>query len=283
MGDSVIADFTARVVTPRMGGNKPVRSRVLLANDRLIAVSSNEKVTVPTDRIVHVSMNSISGKLERFFSNTITVKYRTKRGGQTLHIEKDGAMAEKFRLLLTNLLLRGTTVLLYHPARRSGRMLEPSSRRAKISAKRGKAVFSTKNGSLSIDLSSVIHLRYETEETFRTSYPSVECTHRAGTQPTTTIVAAPDTRKLQLLGQYLQSDYRDTRGKAEKVALSAAEENALGAVQVGLGPDSIPTLLPEDAPPAADVVEKLQKKELVERGKERFRTTILGEIALRIR
>ncbi|AFZ74875.1 CheF family chemotaxis protein [Natronobacterium gregoryi] len=283
MGDSVIADFTGRVVTPRMGGNKPVRCRVLLTHDRLVAVSSNEKVAIPADRIVHVSMNSISGKLERFFSNTITIKYRTKKGGRSLHIEKEGAMAEKFRLLLTNLLLRGTTVVLYHPARRSGRMLEPSPRRAKISAKRGKAVFSTKKGSLSIDLSSVVHLRYETEETFRTSYPSVEWTYRNGTRPTTTIVAAPDTRKLQLLGQYLQSDYRDTRGKAEKLALSTAEENALSAIQVGLEPDSIPNVLPEEAPSTADVIETLGEKGLVERGKGGFRTTILGEITLRAR
>lgn len=291
MGDSsVVADFTARVIAPQMGAKEPIRSRVLLTRDRLVAASSNDKFTVPTDRITHVSMNSISGQLERFFSNTITIQFRTNKGTFPMHIEKDGAAAEKFRLLLTNLLIRGTTVLLYHPAQQNGRMVSSSPQKAKIAAKPGRTVFSTRNGSLSIDLSSVTHVRYETEPTFRTDYPSVECVHRYKSTQVKTIVANPDTRKLQLLGQYLQSDYRDARAKVEKTALSTVEENALAAVHAGLGPDSIASLLPdgedededEDVPSLSDVIESLEEKELVERSGG-LETTIRGEVALRAR
>jgi helix-turn-helix protein len=240
VSERVIADFVGRFYLTDMKSAEPVRGRIVLSPKRLVLAGEDRKVTVPIDSMFDVAVGNVPPEMREFFSDSLTVAYDDDGRRRMAVVEADSDTIDKFATVLFRTHLNGRTVLVKHPARRGGRVVDADAKEARLGVDDGALSFSGSNGSFDIDLATVTNFEKETQTLRGSARPALSVRHVPGTTALGTVIALSSERVMNLLGRYLRLEYSDLVESLSDVSLSDEEVQVLIAIySAGEGVDPL--------------------------------------------
>jgi len=283
MSERVIADFVGSFFVTDMDREDPIRGRVVMSPKRLVLVGDDRKVTVPTSAMFDIAVGHVPPEMRSFFSDSVTVAYRTDEGRRMAVIEAESETVEKFATVLFKAHLNGRTVTVQHPARRGGRVVDADVRKAKLTVSDGSLAFGGPDVDFAIDLATVTDFEKESRELGGERRPTLSVRHVPGTTALVSVVALPSERVLNLLGRYFRLEYSDIVEDLQDVSLSDEEVQALVAIySAGEGVDPV-EVVAADASQTTIVLNGLREKELVADGADGTVLTPKGRVVVNSR
>jgi len=263
MSERVIADFVGRFFLTGMDREDPIRGRIIMSPKRLVLAGDDHKVTIPTSSMFDIAVGHVPPEMREFFSDSITIAYRTDDGRRMAVVEAESETVDKFATVLFKAHLNGRTVTVEHPARRGGRVVDSSIRKAKLAVDDGSLSFSGPEVDFAINLATVTDFEKETRTLGGESRPALSVRHVPGTTALVSVVALPSERVMNLLGRYFRLEYSDIVESLSDISLSDEEVQVLVAIySAGEGIDPL-DVVALDASRTTMVLNGLREKELV--------------------
>jgi helix-turn-helix protein len=283
MSERVIADFVGHFFVTDMDREDPVRGRIVMSQKRLVLVGDDRKVTVPTAAMFDIAVGHVPPEMRSFFSDSVTVAYRTDEGRRMAVVEAESETVEKFATILFKAHLNGRTVTVEHPAERGGRVVDSAIRKAKLTVADGALAFSGPDVDFSIDLATVTDFEKEMRTLGGESRPALAVRHVPRTTALLSVVALPSERVMNLLGRYFRLEYSDIVEDLQDVSLSDEEVQVLVAVySAGEGVDPL-EVVAADASRTTMVLNGLREKGLVVDGDDGTALTPKGRVVVNSR
>jgi helix-turn-helix protein len=283
MSERVIADFVGRFYVTDMSREDPVRGRVVMSPKRLVLVGDERKVTVPTAAMFDIAVGHVPPEMRSFFSDSVTVAYRTDEGRRMAVVEAESETVDKFATVLFKSHLNGRTVTVEHPAERGGRVVDSAVRKAKLAVDAGTLAFSGPDVDFTIDLATVTDFEKETRTLGGESRPALSVRHVPRTTALRSIVALPSERVMNILGRYFRLEYSDIVESLQDVSLSDEEVQVLVAIySAGEGVDPL-EVVAADASRTTMVLNGLREKGLVADGADGTALTPKGRVVVNSR
>ena len=283
MSESVIADFVGSFFITDMDREDPVRGRIIMSPKRLVLVGDDHKVTVPTSAMFDIAVGHVPPEMRGFFSDSITIAYRTDEGRRMAVVEAESDTVDKFATVLFKAHLNGRTVSVEHPARRGGRVVDSRAQKAKLHVDDGALGFSGPDVDFSIDLATVTDFEKERRTLGGEDRPALSVRHVPGTTALVSIVALPSERVMNLLGRYFRLEYSDIVESLSDISLSDEEVQVLVAIySAGEGVDPL-DVVAADASRTTMVLNGLREKELVVDSDEGTALTPKGRVVVNSR
>jgi helix-turn-helix protein len=283
MSERVIADFVGRFFLTDMDREEPVRGRIVMSPKRLVLVGDDRKVTVPTAAMFDIAVGHVPPEMRSFFSDSVTVAYRTDEGRRMAVVEAESDTVDKFATVLFKTNLNGRTVTVEHPAERGGRVVDSTIRRATLAVDDGALAFAGPDVDFTIDLATVTEFEKETRTLAGERRPALSVRHVPRTTALLSVVALPSERVMNLLGRYLRLEYSDLVESLQDVTLSDGEVQVLVAIySAGEGVDPI-DVVAADASRTTMVLNGLREKGLVVDGDDGTALTPKGRVVVNSR
>jgi helix-turn-helix protein len=283
MSERVIADFVGHFFVTDMSREDPVRGRIVMSRKRLVLVGDDHKVTIPTSKMFDIAVGHVPPEMRSFFSDSITVAYRTDEGRCMAVVEAESDTVEKFASVLFKAHLNGRTVTVEHPAERGGRVVDSTIRKAKLTVDDGALAFAGPNVEFAIDLATVTDFEKETRTLAGETRPALSVRHVPRTTALLSVVALPSERVMNLLGRYFRLEYSDIVESLQDVSLSDEEVQVLVAIySAGEGVDPL-DVVAADASQTTMVLNGLREKDLVVDGDDGTALTPKGRVVVNSR
>jgi helix-turn-helix protein len=283
MSERIIADFVGQFFMTDMSREEPVRGRIVMSPKRLVLVSDDHKVTVPTSSMFDIAVGHVPPEMRGFFNDSVTIAYRDDDGRRMVVVEAESGTVDKFATVLFKAHLNGRTVTVEHPARRGGRVVDSPVRKAKLAVDDGALDFSGPEVDFSIDLATVTDFEKETRTLGGENRPALSVRHTPGTTALVSVVALPSERVMNLLGRYFRLEYSDIVEDLQDISLSDEEVQVLVAIySAGEGVDPL-DVVAADASRTTMVLNGLREKELVADGDEGVVLTPKGRVVVNSR
>jgi helix-turn-helix protein len=283
MSERVIADFVGRFFLTGMDREEPVRGRIVLSPKRLVLVGDDRKVTVPTDAMFDIAVGHVPPEMRSFFSDSLTVAYRTDGGRRMVVVEAESDTVDKFATVLFKTHLNGRTVTVEHPAERGGRVVDSAIRTANLAVADGALAFDGPDVGFAIDLATVTDFEKERRSLGGEARPALSVRHVPRTTALLSVVALPSERVLNLLGRYFRLEYSDIVESLQDVSLSDEEVQVLVAIySAGEGVDPL-EVVAADASRTTMVLNGLREKGLVVDGDDGTALTPRGRVVVNSR
>jgi len=283
VSERVIADFVGSFFITDMDREDPVRGRIIMSPKRLVLVGDDHKVTVPTSAMFDIAVGHVPPEMRGFFSDSITIAYRTDEGRRMAVVEAESDTVDKFATVLFKAHLNGRTVSVEHPARRGGRVVDSRAQKAKLHVDDGALGFSGPDVDFSIDLATVTDFEKERRTLGGEDRPALSVRHVPGTTALVSIVALPSERVMNLLGRYFRLEYSDIVESLSDISLSDEEVQVLVAIySAGEGVDPL-DVVAADASRTTMVLNGLREKELVVDSDEGTALTPKGRVVVNSR
>jgi len=281
MSESAIADFVAKFNATSLVSTDPITGRILLSPKRLVlAADSENKLTIPLSAVYDVAVGQIPEDLDGFFDATVAVRFERGDRRHAAVVEADDGTIGKFSTLLFKALLNGTDATLKHPARVGGRVTDREFLPAKLAVETGLLRVRHADGTVEIDLDSVIGFGQSTREIAGSGRSVLQVRHVQAGRPVLTMVAAGSNRTLSVLARYLRLEYTDLLADVQKIELSAVEKRLLVALYAGAGGErmALPELLDADEREIAGLIERFADEGLVVETDDETRLTRKGQV-----
>ncbi|WP_181693163.1 CheF family chemotaxis protein [Natronomonas sp. LN261] len=280
--ETAVADFVGRFArNPKAGiGEEPETARVVMSRKRLV-VAAEDHITIPLSTVVDVVVGNVPADLRDLFDSTVTVGYRTDDDTvETVLIEGGDDTMSKFRTVLFKCLLNGTKARLKHPARIGGRVTDRPVRTAKLSISTERVAFTTKAGTVGIDVTDVVDFERTERAPDGTSRPTLLVRHTDDGQVTMSSLAPSSPRLLNLLGRFLRIEYGRLLSAVAEIDLNEPEKQLLVAVYATDGDVDFANVLDGDAARASNVMNALREKGLIEEGPSGISLTTHGQVVV---
>ncbi|MFB6195013.1 MAG: CheF family chemotaxis protein [Haloplanus sp.] len=282
MSERVIADFVGRFYLTDMDRSDPIQGRIIMSPKRLVLAGDDHKVTVPTESIFDVAVGHVPPEMQSFFSDSVTIAYDDD-GRRMAVIEADAETIDKFTTVLFKAHLNGREVMVEHPARRGGRVVDSETQRARLTVEDGSLVFSGPETEFDIDLATVTNFEKETRTLGGDSLPALSVRHVPRTTALMTVVALPSERVMNLLGRYLRLEYSDLVESLSDISLSDEEVQMLVAIySAGEGVDPL-DVVAVDPSQTTMVLNSLGEKDLIVDSDEGTALTPKGRVVVNSR
>jgi helix-turn-helix protein len=267
MGESVIADFIGRFVSPEQGHQEPVRGRIVLSQRRLVLAGDDGKTTVPLTEIFDIVVGHVPQEMRAFFSDSVTVAYRRDGQQRVAVVESDSEKIEKFVTVLFRAQLNGLEATVKHPARVGGRLNENATARQATLYLGGDGVtFESGGAQFDIDLTTVSDFA-KTNRTLDGSKRSVIAVrHMPDGKALMTFVSLPSGRQLNLLGRYLRIEYDEMRSQLEDIDLTEDEVEVLMGIYSTGESAELGSMLDIEPSRLTMLLNSLEQKELIVTG-----------------
>ncbi|NUE01360.1 hypothetical protein HUB97_02495 [Halorubraceae archaeon YAN] len=278
MGEAVVADFVGRFHTADMKRTEPVTGRVLLSRKRLVLAHDGGKTTIPLSSVSDINVGTVPAKLSEFFSDTITLAYSIDDGRNVAVIESGGDNVGRFKTVLFKTLLGGHKVKVKHPAKVGGRVTDASTKTAKLKLSKGSLRIVTRDGSVTIDLSTVTNFRRGQYDIAGKKRPTIEVTHMHNGTAKTTFISLPNNRKLNLLGRYLQLEYKDVMEEIAEIEVSPEQTEVLVSLYSAGGQAELGEIVTGDVATVQLVLETLRKNALISENGSALSLTAKGRV-----
>ncbi len=263
MEESVVADFVGRLYTPDIGGDEPVRGRILLSQRRLVLATNDSRTTVPLSSVFDVVVGTVPGDLRSFFSDSVTLAYDQNGTRHTALIEGEPDAMDRFVPVLFKALLHDVTVTVRHPAKVGGRVTDASDHKAKLSLSAGQIRFVGCPDPFSVDLSTVIDYEHTERTIGGSKHPALVFRHVPDAQTLTSITTVPDSRTLNVLGRYIKLEYAEVREEVETLDPTDDELEILVSIYSAGGEASVADVVTGDATRTSMILDSLREDGLV--------------------
>ena len=280
MSESVVADFVGTFNSEASVRQEPVKGRILLSERRLVLAADEGKVTIPLSSIFDVSVGTVPDDLGDFFNATVTVAFERNDRRMVAAIEADDEKIEKFTTVLFKAILNGTDMTVKHPARVGGRVTGESFEPAKLFLKPQAVEFTLADGSVGVDLATVIDFDRLTREVNGADQSVLAVKHTPSGQTLTTLAATQSSRKMSILGRYLRREYSDLMADLEDVSLSETEVEILVATYSSGPGVSLASVVSGEASQATMVLNDLRSDGLVVDGEGGPQLTPTGQVVV---
>ena len=280
MSESVVADFVGTFNSEASVRQEPVKGRILLSERRLVLAADEGKVTIPLSSIFDVSVGTVPDDLGDFFNATVTVAFERNDRRMVAAIEADDEKIEKFTTVLFKTILNGTDMTVKHPARVGGRVTGESFEPAKLFLKPQAVEFTLADGSVGVDLATVIDFDRLTREVNGADQSVLAVKHTPSGQTLTTLAATQSSRKMSILGRYLRREYSDLMADLEDVSLSETEVEILVAIYSSGPGVSLASVVSGGASQATMVLNDLRSDGLVVDGEGGPQLTPTGQVVV---
>ena len=280
MSESVVADFVGTFNSEASVRQEPVKGRILLSERRLVLAADEGKVTIPLSSIFDVSVGTVPDDLGDFFNATVTVAFERNDRRMVAAIEADDEKIEKFTTVLFKAILNGTDMTVKHPARVGGRVAGESFEPAKLFLKPQAVEFTLADGSVGVDLATVIDFDRLTREVNGADQPVLAVKHTPSGRTLTTLAATQSSRKMSILGRYLRREYSDLMADLEDVSLSETEVEILIAIYSSGPGVSLASVVSGEASQATMVLNDLRSDGLVVDGEGGPQLTPTGQVVV---
>ena len=280
MSESVVADFVGTFNSEASVRQEPVKGRILLSERRLVLAADEGKVTIPLSSIFDVSVGTVPDDLGDFFNATVTVAFERNDRRMVAAIEADDEKIEKFTTVLFKAILNGTDMTVKHPARVGGRVAGESFEPAKLFLKPQAVEFTLADGSVGVDLATVIDFDRLTREVNGADQSVLAVKHTPSGRTLTTLAATQSSRKMSILGRYLRREYSDLMADLEDVSLSETEVEILVAIYSSGPGVSLASVVSGGASQATMVLNDLRSDGLVVDGEGGPQLTPTGQVVV---
>jgi len=245
-----------------------------------VLAADEGKVTIPLSSIFDVSVGTVPDDLGDFFNATVTVAFERNDRRMVAAIEADDEKIEKFTTVLFKTILNGTDMTVKHPARVGGRVTGESFEPAKLFLKPQAVEFTLADGSVGVDLATVIDFDRLTREVNGADQPVLAVKHTPSGQTLTTLAATQSSRKMSILGRYLRREYSDLMADLEDVSLSETEVETLVAIYSSGPGVSLASVVSGGASQATMVLNDLRSDGLVVDGEGGPQLTPTGQVVV---
>jgi helix-turn-helix protein len=254
-----------------------------MSPQRLVLVGDDHKVTVPNAAMFDIAVGHVPPEMRAFFSDSVTIAYRTDEGRRMAVVEAESETVEKFTTVLFKTHLNGRTVTVEHPAERGGRVVDSTARKAKLGVDDGVLDFDGPEVNFTIDLATVTDFEKETRSLGGETRPTLSVRHVPRTTALRSVVALPSDRVLNLLGRYFRLEYSDIVESLRDVSLSDEEVQVLVAIySAGDGADPL-QVVAADVSRTTMVLNRLREKGLVVDGDDGTALTPKGRVVVNSR
>ena len=280
MSESVVADFVGTFNSEASVRQEPVKGRILLSERRLVLAADEGKVTIPLSSIFDVSVGTVPDDLGDFFNATVTVAFERNDRRMVAAIEADDEKIEKFTTVLFKAILNGTDMTVKHPSRVGGRVTGESFEPAKLFLKPQAVEFTLADGSVGVDLATVIDFDRLTREVNGADQSVLAVKHTPSGRTLTTLAATQSSRKMSILGRYLRREYSDLMADLEDVSLSETEVEILIAIYSSGPGVSLASVVSGEASQATMVLNDLRSDGLVVDGEGGPQLTPTGQVVV---
>ena len=280
MSESVVADFVGAFNSEASARQEPVKGRILLSERRLVLAADEGKVTIPLSSIFDVSVGTVPDDLGDFFNATVTVAFERNDRRMVAAIEADDEKIEKFTTVLFKTILNGTDMTVKHPSRVGGRVTGESFEPTKLFLKPQAVEFTLADGSVGVDLATVIDFDRLTREVNGADQSVLAVKHTPSGRTLTTLAATQSSRKMSILGRYLRREYSDLMADLEDVSLSETEVEILVAIYSSGPGVSLASVVSGGASQATMVLNDLRSDGLVVDGEGGPQLTPTGQVVV---
>jgi helix-turn-helix protein len=280
MSESVVADFVGAFNSEASARQEPVKGRILLSERRLVLAADEGKVTIPLSSIFDVSVGTVPDDLGDFFNATVTVAFERNDRRMVAAIEADDEKIEKFTTVLFKAILNGTDMTVKHPSRVGGRVTGESFEPTKLFLKPQAVEFTLADGSVGVDLATVIDFDRLTREVNGADQSVLAVKHTPSGRTLTTLAATQSSRKMSILGRYLRREYSDLMADLKDVSLSETEVEILVATYSSGPGVSLASVVSGEASQATMVLNDLRSDGLVVDGEGGPQLTPTGQVVV---
>ncbi len=278
---SVLVDFTARVSVETEDWEEGVEARVLLNESALVlATGQEESVTIPLSSVLDVT-RGIPRVFDPLPGTPVTVAYRDGGSRFAAAIAGEERSVDRFSAVLFKALLNGTAVVLQHPAKVGGRVVDADYRGGLLSLSTDAVRFETDEGPVTVPLSAVVDFERQHRTVEGEERPVLVVSHVDDGTALTTVAATESTRKLALLGRFLRGEYGTVIESLSELSLSEPETEMLTTLYSAGDMDvSLPSVVDADPKRVKRILHALHEKGLVESGEHGPVLTARGRIVV---
>lgn len=263
MSESVIADFVARFAVGN--SSEPYQGRVVLSQKRIVIANGDSRWTIPLSSVYDVLVGRIDPEIAEYFDDTVTIRYTRDGAKRTVAIECDRETLERFTTVLFKALLSGTTVLVRHPARKGGRVLDTGARKAILRLDPGSFAFEFEGGRdpLAFNLSEVAGFDRRKRTMQGKRRPIVSLRVSRGDYIETIEISLPTERKNSVFSRYVHRGYKEVKEKLSELSISDDEARALVAIYAAGGDADLEWILDESGDRITALLNSLRGKGLL--------------------
>ncbi|RQG86772.1 fla operon protein [Natrarchaeobius halalkaliphilus] len=282
MDEDIVADFTGRFFLKRTGDDVPSSGRIIMTRKRLVLATNDNRTTISLSRVVDVNVGSVPKHVRRFFDDTVTVGYEADGSVRSAVIESNSDTVTTFVAILFRCLLNDQRVSVSHPAKVGGRIRNTNVVEGKLRIKKRSIAVATKTGSFEIDVETVMDIKRTNKIGERSDRVTLAVKYiDTGSGLTKTSLLSPEKGKnVNLLARYLRLEFDELRDEVDQLELSNPEKRVLVSVHAAGGDIDFTNMLDGDPAYVTNVLNSVQRKELVVDGESGISLTPKGRIVV---
>lgn len=279
---SILADFVGNISAETMDESGPIEGRIILGKGQLVlANSGDEKVTIPLQRVFDVNVGDTPQIFDPMPGTPVTIAYRDENGRVAAVVAGNEGTIEKFVTVLFKALMNGTHTTIQHPAKVGGRVVDSEYRAGILTLQSEGVQFDTEDGPVSIALDSVIDFKRTNRTVDGEQRTVLAVRHMQTGTAMTTLVTTESSRKLSLLGRFIQRTYQRLLGTLQQLSLSEPETETLATIYSAGDMDvSLASVLDVDPKAVKQILHSLHEKGLIESGENGPILTAKGQIVV---
>jgi helix-turn-helix protein len=267
MTESVIADFSGRLLVPERGHERPVHGRIVLSQRRLVLATDEGKTTIPLSSVFDIVVGDVPHGFQQFFNDSVTIAYSRDDDREVAVVESDADSVDRFVTVLFRAHLSGSEALVKHPARIGGRTNDGvNARLATLSLDTGRVTFDADDETFGIDLRVVSDFAKANRTLAGEKRPVIAVRHVPDGEALLSLISLPSGRLLNLLGRYLRLEYDEMQEELAEIDLSEDELEILMGIY-STGEDAqLASMLDVDPARLTMVLNSLEDRGLVVNG-----------------
>lgn len=279
MSESVVADFTTDVIPDTDEFAEPVTGRVVMSEKRVVIATPGTQRTIRISDIFDIAYGSAPPDLREFFEDTVTIASNDESGRHVALIEGADDTVRRFTDLLFKAVINGTDVLVRHPARRGGRVTDSSVTPATVFLRPGTVLFKGAQ-KFTIEASTVSHFERHTRAIGGDDREVLSVRHTPEMESVTTEIALDSSRRMNVLGRFLRTEYSQLKEELAQLDISERETEAMVGLYSGGSDASLAGVLGMESNQVTMLLNTLVEKGLVEEGESGMTLTPIGKLAV---
>jgi len=286
-GNPIITTETT-VACSGLADGQPVPCRVVLGASELVLARADdtmadEYTTIPVDSIADLSTDQIPSEFEETFESTVAIAYDAEDSRQLAILELRGNKQIGFANELFKLNLQGCEIIVTHPAKRGGRVLDTDPVPGELTVDDRSVTITASQGDdeLTIRLSDIIHIGTgkQTYESLRMRGLSIRHLH-ASKEAAETAIKLRNDRQQKLFERFVKGSYRKRKEKIEELTITEAFKEVLVALYSASDEMDISMIIDKNPSELQEVFDSLQDVGLVRMSDEGTVLTGLGRVVV---
>jgi len=239
LSGSPVVTVETTVACSAFADGQPTSTRVFLGPQELLFVRNDDSMApehtrIELSAIVDQSLDHLPAQLEDAFESTVTLAYDEGDGQRLAIVELSGNKQRGFANAVFKQILSECRIVVTHPARRGGRVLNTSAAGGTLSVD-DRAVSITVDDEdteeFTIQLTDVIYFELEKQTFDEERFRSLSVRHLGETgEAVKTTIAVRDERKHKLFQRFVRRGYRERKAKIEELTLTEEYKEVLVAL-----------------------------------------------------